>query len=93
MSTLIVEVGGDDIRSDLKSHDVKKKYPLLPCSNSWSNHDIYVKQRTDYIAVRDTIAYKSIQHQFPDFKPPLQMKENISIRDHIVVFFENLLIK
>lgn len=68
---LNVEVGGEEIRSDINSENVKDVYPKLPVDeNNWSLHKEYVELRKKHLKDIDDKAYESIKENFPDFKPP-----------------------
>ena len=60
----------DTICCDIKSNEVRRCYPFLPTTSSWSDHHDSVKQREHYLKVNDTIAYEKIKKRYPLFKPP-----------------------
>lgn len=67
---LTVEIG-EEIRSDLKSDNVKTSYPDLPSAEGdWVAHYRFVKLRKEYLKKKDTEAYEKIKDEYPNFKPP-----------------------
>jgi hypothetical protein len=72
---LSIEIG-NGIRSDLDSESAEKAYPNLPkLRNDWSKHSEYVQLRLEYMKDKDSDAYDTIKHLYPNFKPP-HLKNN-----------------
>ena len=74
-----ISIDDEEIRSDIKSDDVRKVYPDLPISFSWSNHCEIVKSRQQYLIMKDELAFQTIKKSYPKFQPPFRNKfvENV----------------